>query len=227
MLKRVFIALMLVMALAVSLASAKTSFIEVDEETGGNWSEKYGNDGYIFCNVNGPLSTVIAGPEVVKENDVAQLPDYIEDYTLGGGIQGYVWQIGDARPKILPQPDGTKTAACWFNAGDFTVDLPLKRKASYTLAVYIDDWEDGGRKQSIKLNDLDTGAELAAQDFENYGLIGKYAVFEVDTNVQIVVSYIASYANAVVSGVFFSGGTAAVSSAGKLPLTWGKMKLAE
>lgn len=58
-------------------------------------------------------------------------------------------------------------------------------------------------------------------------IVGEYAVFEVDTSVQVAVSYIASYANAVVSGVFFSGGTTAVSSEGKLPVAWRKMKLAD
>lgn len=77
------------------------------------------------------------------------------------------------------------------------------------MAIYIDDWENGGRKQSLTLKDLRTRDELAkSSDYEQFGITGKYAVFQVYRSVQLLVHYISSYANAVVSGVFFHDGGA-------------------
>ena len=214
------------MLITVPLTFSATKFLEVDEKTGGEWNKKYGEDGYIFCDVNGPKSTIVDGADAVKKNDVAKLPNYIDDYKLGGGIQGYVWEINDAKPKILPMPDGKKNAACWFTGkGDFTVDFPMKRLATYTMAIYIDDWENGGRKESLTLKDLKTGEDLAiSPDFAQFGVIGKYAVFQVDKSVQLLVHYIPSYANGVVSGVFFHGGGLAVINSSKLATTWAEVK---
>lgn len=224
--KLYFVITIFVITMSLSAFSA-TKFIETDEKTGGAWERKYGEDGYIFCNVNGPVGTVVDGAEAVKTNDVAKLPKYIEDYKLGGGIQGYVWQKNDNKPKILAMPDGTKNSACWFTGkGDFTVDFPLKRNTTFTMAIYIDDWENGGRKQSLTLKDLKTGDELAkSPDYEQFGVTGKYAVFQVDRSIQLLVHYIPSYANAVVSGVFFHGGGLAVnSSKTKITTTWANIK---
>jgi len=78
-----------------SLAFPATKYVGIDDKTGGAWEQKYGEDGYIFCNTNGPQGTVVDGADAVTKNDVAKLPNYVEKYTLGGGIQGYVWQIAD------------------------------------------------------------------------------------------------------------------------------------
>ena len=224
MLKRLLLIVFLLI-IAAPLAFSVTKFIGEDDKTGGDWTLKYGKDGYIFCHVKGPVTTIVDGGDAVKKNDIAKLPDYIKDYTLAGGIQGYVWQAEDKQQKILKQPSGKQTPACWFTGkGDFTVDFPLQRRTSYTMAVYIDDWENGGRKESLTLKDLETGAELAKHDFEKFGVIGKYGVFEVDRSVQLLVHYIPSYGNAVVSGVFFHGGVTAVSLKEKLAATWGEIK---
>ena len=209
----------------VSLSFSATKFIEMDEKTLGDWDQKYGSDGYIFCNVNGPLAQIVANAADVEKNDVAKLPDYIDDYKLGGGVQGFVWSMNDGRPKILEMPDGQKIAACWFTgAGDFTVDFPLKRQTSYTMAIYIDDFENGGRKQSLTLNDLKTGDELATTgELSDFGVVSKYAVFQVDRDVQLLVHFV-SNVNAVVGGVFFSNGLTAVDSHDKLAITWGSIK---
>jgi len=105
----------------------------------------------------------------------------------------------------------------------------MKRSASFTMAVYIDDWENGGRKESLTLKDLKTGDELAkSDDFAQFGVIGRYVIFQVDTSVQLFVHYIPSYANAVVSGVFFhGGGLAVISPESKLATTWAQVKKAE
>jgi len=225
MLKRSFVIGVFLLILAASFAFPATKFIGEDDKTGGDWDLKYGKDGYIFCHVKGPVTTIVDGGDEVKKNDVAKLPDYIKDYTLDGGIQGYVWQAEDKQQKILKQSSGKQTPACWFTGkGDFTVDFPLKRRTSYTMAIYIDDWENGGREESLTLKDLETGAELAKHDFEKFGEIGRYSVFEVDRSVQLLVHHIPSYGNAVVSGVFFHGGVTAVSLKAKLAATWGEIK---
>ena len=113
MLKLASLTLIFLMFLAVSIAFSETKFVETDEKTLGEWNKKYGEDGYIFCNVKGPVSTVVDGADEVKKNDVAKLPDYISDYELGGGIQGYVWSANDPKPKILLMPDGQQVAACF------------------------------------------------------------------------------------------------------------------
>jgi hypothetical protein len=224
MLKQLLL-IVFILIITAPLALSATKFISEDDKTGGDWKQKYGKDGYIFCNVKGPVVTIVNGGDAVKKNYVAKLPDYIKDYTLGGGIQGYVWQAEDKRQKILVQPDGKQIPACWFTGGgDFTVDFPLKGRSSYTMAIYIDDWENGGRKESLTLKDLETGDELTTHDFEKFGVIGKYGVFEVDRSVQLLVHYIPSYGNAVVSGVFFHGGLAVVRLKEKLAMTWGEIK---
>jgi hypothetical protein len=223
--KRLFCVIMFLMFGVASLAFSATKFIETDDKTGGAWEQKYGADGYIFSNTNGPQGVVVAGADAVKKNDVAKLPNYIEDYILSSGIGGFVWLTGDVKPKVIAMPDGKKNAACWYTGSDATVDLPLKRSTTYTLAVYMDDWENGGRKQSLTLKDLKTGEELASENFEQYGVIGKYGVFQVDRSVQLVIHFIASYANGVVSGVFFhGGGLAVVSPLSRLATTWAEIK---
>lgn len=226
MLKQLPIIGVLLLILGVSFALPATKFVGEDNKTGGDWSQKYGQDGYIFCNVKGPQGTAVNGGVEVKKNDIAKLPGYIKDYTLGGGIGGYVWQAEDNKPKILKRPDEKQTAACWFtSAGDFTVDFPLKYNTAYKLAVYIDDWESGGRNQTMMLKDLDTGAELATHDYADYGAIGKYGIYEVDKSVQLFVHHIAgSYGNAVISGVFFYDSATAVNKNNKLTATWSAIK---
>lgn len=65
------------------MAFSATKFIETDEKTIGAREHKYGEDGNIFCNVSESVSTIVNGADAVKKNDVAKLPKYIEDYTLG------------------------------------------------------------------------------------------------------------------------------------------------
>lgn len=230
MVKSIYLFTVLLMIVTTSLAFSATKYVGIDDKTGGTWEQKYGADGYIFCNTNGPQGTIVDGADAVMKNDVVKLPNYVEKYSLGGGIQGYVWQVNDAKPKILKTPDGVQNSACWFTGkGDFTVDFTLKRTASFTMAIYIDDWENGGRKESLTLKDPKNGDELAkSDDFEQFGVIGRYVNFQVDRSVQLLVHYIPSYANAVVSGVFFhGGGLAVISPESKLAITWAQMKKAE
>ena len=52
MLRLLSVFAVLLMVLAVHSTFAATRFIETDNETGGDWSNEYGEDGYIFCHVN-------------------------------------------------------------------------------------------------------------------------------------------------------------------------------
>ena len=75
------------------------------------------------------------------------------------------------------------------------------------------------------LMDMSDGKELAKEEFDNFGAVGKYAVFQVDRSVQILAHFIPSYANMVISGVFFSGGkSSAVDLESKAAIMWGEIK---
>lgn len=163
---------------------ATASFLASDTTTQGNWSGVYGSQGYDLLD---------------SSSDV---PDYAQVSALGE--EGYVWDQ-DATSSSAPQNPsaGGRTAACYFSGTSFGLDLNLNFTdgESHQIALYLLDYDNQGRSETVRLSDAYTGTVLdteSVSDFSN----GTYLLWDVSGDVRVTISNNTTL-NAVASGVFF------------------------
>ena len=111
--------------------------------------------------------------------------------------------------ECIKNPDGTGSiAAAWYGS-TFTVDVNIDDGQMHTLSLYLLDWGNSGRSESIEVLNGSTGAELASTTVSNFSG-GEYVTWLVQGNVQFVFTCLKG-PNAVLSGLFFGGATPAAS----------------
>jgi hypothetical protein len=169
---------------------ASASFIKTDTATQGTWLNAYGKDGY-----------ALAG-------DATRYPAYAQ-VTLGG-VGNWTWTSDTSDTRALQKASGSgRIAAVWYATGaSMTMDVSLTTGA-HQLALYVLDWDNQGRAETIQVIDRASGAVL---DQRSVSAVrnGSYLVWQVSGNVRIQVTRTAGN-NAIVNGVFFDapggGGT--------------------
>jgi hypothetical protein len=158
----------------------------LDTITEGNWTSKYGADGYEIPNVG------------------ASPPSYATFSTTNAIL--YTWNSSTTDPRALELPSAAGAeATTWFNPGSFTINVSVTG-GTHQVAVYALDWDYLGRNETFKLTDTNSGTLLDTETISSFGN-GVYLVWNISGNVTISVT--ANSSNAVVSGVFFeptSGG---------------------
>lgn len=165
-----------------SSSGATFRFVGVDNTTKGNWRGVYGADGY----------NVIAA--------AASYPTYAQ--VSPSGNQQWVWNqtTGDAR--ALWRPDGSsRVSSCWYQSSSFEVNINLIDGNTHRVAVYICDFDNAGRSQSVELVDAATGAVLHAQSASGFSG-GQYLIYELKGSHKLRITKVAG-PNAVISGLFF------------------------
>jgi hypothetical protein len=163
-------------------SQASASFIKTDTTTQGTWLNAYGKDGY-----------ALAG-------DATRYPSYAQ--VALGGKADWIWSSNTADTRALQKASGSgRVAAVWYATGaSMTMDVNLTGGA-HQLALYVLDWDNLGRAETIQVIDKASGTVLdqrsvsAAQN-------GKYLVWQVSGNIRIQVNRTAG-TNAIVNGVFF------------------------
>ena len=174
---------------------------EIDRETHGEWYKRYGKEGrYIVC-----------GAE--NGDDLQQLPDYVESVGIAPGEAQTVQMMRadrivplDERAKlpVSAQPGARKAFACYYSRGCQMnpIEIKLKEKHPYQLAIYMADCDRGGRDVLVEVFDLQTMNRISpcthVRDFAG----GVYVVYDLDSSVSIMSSNVRGD-NAVWNALFF------------------------
>jgi hypothetical protein len=163
------------------------AFVKSDGATQGSWRGAYGGDGY---------NVIDAGPPAY--------PPYAAVTPVGNG--DYVWAASTADPRGLQKPanPADRIAAAWYAAGGFTVDVNLTDGAAHQVALYLLDWDGGGRSERVDVVDAVNGKVLDSRTASSFGG-GQYLVWTLGGHVQFRFTQL-SGPNAVLSGLFFGPG---------------------
>ena len=199
-----------------SAGQAQTAtFAGTDTSTQGSWSGEYGTDGYYVVTNGQPVT----GYPV-------QTPAYCSGVTeTGGSTYCWFYDYGPANTyycsQALSQSSATQDciAASW-NGSSFTLDVPLTDAKTHQVALYLLDYDNQGRAESIQVENAATGAVLNTQQASSF-VGGKYLIWNVTGHVKFVVTQTAGL-NAVVSGVFFDPPAAIVPA-----VTLGEINVAQ
>ena len=170
-------------------------FIGTDTTTQGSWRGVYGADGY----------------QVV--NDAVSYPAYATVTTTGADT--YTWASSTPDVRGLEKANGSgRLAATWYGYG-FTFDVNLTDGAAHKVGLYVVDWDNRGRAETVEIRDAVSGALLDSRALSAFAG-GQYWRWMLSGHVTIRVT-MTSAPNAVVSGLFFDPPTA--SSAPVVSLT--------
>ena len=159
-------------------------FVGSDGSTQGDWSDTYGDDGYLIV------------------GDQTSLPGYATVNPLGN--LSWTWEANSVDPRALERVGGGRVAATWYAASAFDVDVTISGGTPRQVALYFVDFDNAGRSQRV---DVLNATTLAVLDTRTLGSFagGQYLVWDVQGNVKFRITRLAG-ANAVLSGLFFGGG---------------------
>ncbi|MGC2814472.1 MAG: Ig-like domain-containing protein, partial [Candidatus Acidiferrum sp.] len=177
---------------ANSTVSSSAAFLRTDTTTQGNWHGTYGSDGYSVA------------------NDSQSLPSYASFAVQNQ--QDFTWSNSptDARSLQTGSASG-RIAAVWYSSPEFNFDVNFTDGNSHQFAFYAVDWDSSGRAETIQILDAATDALLDTRSISNFAN-GLYLVWNVAGHVRVNVIQTAGN-NAVISGVFFGGGSTINSTA--------------
>ena len=165
-----------------SSGSASASFIGVDTTTQGAWTAVYGSDGYMIA------------------NDVTSLPSYATVSVTGAST--YTWAEPTTDPRALQtSPGSSNHIASTYAGSSFTFNVNLTDGNTHRVSLYLLDFDNASRADSISILDASTNAVLDTESFSNIGG-GQYASWNIKGSVIIQVTQVGPY-HAVVSGLFF------------------------
>jgi hypothetical protein len=161
-------------------------FIKTDNTTKGNWKGVYGADGFSMV------------------NHTAQVPAYARAAVNAPYTWTWAATTFDARALLQQNSTTDRIAACWYEgSGSFDIDLEFNDGKAHQVALYMLDWDSGGRRQKVDVYDGVSGALLDSRAVGDlYG--GEYLVWNLQGKIRIRVVRTAGW-NAVLSGVFFGG----------------------
>jgi hypothetical protein len=158
-------------------------YIGADTTRAGNWIGAYGSDGY---NV---LPNFAKYPAYAQVSGVSKA-DWIWNYTTSDG-------------RALQTPDGaSRTAGCWYSSTSLAADINFTDGKTHRVAVYVCDWDNSGRAETIDLVNVATGAVVQSQTISGF-YNGRYLIWDLKGHFQIRFNRTAG-PNAVVNGLFFS-----------------------
>ena len=163
--------------------SGGATFVKRDSTSKGAWRSGYGADGF-----------GIAG-------DQARYPSFAQVTTPNAAV--WKWAASTSDLRALQNAAGSdRLAAAWYGAS-FSMDVSLTDGAAHQIALYLLDWDNAGRVETVQVVDRATGFVLDERSVSAFQS-GAYLVWKLTGNVRIVVRGTQG-PNAVVSGVFFGG----------------------
>ena len=169
-----------------TVPATAATFAALDINTQGNWQGTYGSAGYI-----------VAG------DDTQQLPPSIQVTPSGAAPFTWADSTDDARALVKPENPNDRIAACWYSFTSFTIDVNITDGQTYQLALYVLDWDQQNRVETVSIVDPTSGAALDTRPVRAFGG-GEYLVWQVRGHVTIQVINAAGSINAIVSGLFFA-----------------------
>jgi len=175
---------------AAPASSAAVSYVLTDTTTQGNWSGKYGANGQLIA------------------NDVANIPSFA---TVNlAGLSTFTWTTNTTDPRALQQSSSSsaRIASAYYTYGPYTIDVNLTDGYTHKVSLYLCDWDNYGRAETISVVDANSKAVLSSQSFSSFTK-GVYATWLIRGHVQFQVTPTAGI-NALVNAIFF--GPAAVAT---------------
>jgi len=170
--------------------AAVANFVGTDTSTQGNWHGMYGVDGYSVVN-DSQIIPAYASFAVQNQTNYTWNPDPTDVRALQTGS------------------DSGRIASAWYSA-NFSFDINITDGNLHQVALYFLDWDNGGRAETIKILDAASNAVLDTEKVSGFAN-GTYLLWNITGHVTINVT-LTSGANAVVSGVFFGGGSSTALS---------------
>lgn len=180
---------------AVTMPRAQAAFLPIDSTTQGNWKGVYGSEGFMIM------------------LDQTNLPPAALAASIAG--RPFRWRDQTDDPRALQYSRSTsRVAAGWTGRQEVAFDISFADGLSHQLALYLLDWDGGGRAELISIYDADRNLVLDRQEVTDFQL-GKYTVCSVRGSVHIRLSTESS-GNAVFSALFLDRPAAAAGSSGLL-----------
>ena len=174
--------------------TAAASYIGSDTATQGTWTGKYGVDASVI------------------PNDITNQPPY-GSIALSTGT-AFTWAPATADPRALQIVGGSSTriASCYYDGNDtfnfgpnqFSIDVNLTDSSTHQMSLYLLDWDNENRNETISILDAGSKAVLSSQTFSNFAS-GVYGIWMVKGHVTVrVLNNGTASANAVVNGIFLT-----------------------
>jgi hypothetical protein len=196
-------------ASAVPVKGASAALLATDTTTKGTWKGVYGKDGYAISQL------------------AQSLPAYAQFSVASAGNYTWVPSTTDTRG-LQKVSTADRIAGAWYTNASMTVNLNLTDGKAHNVAMYMVDWDSTTRVEWFQFFDASTGEPIVSQASSGFNG-GKWLVWSIQGNVQIVVTRTAG-ANAVLSGLMFDAGAqpappaptnlAATAGNGQVSLSW-------
>jgi len=172
--------------------SSMATYMGLDTTTQGTWTGKYGANGYLIA------------------NDATNAPAYAGVSLTNDSLT--TWAASTADPRALQTASGaaTRIASAYYSATSFTVNVNLIDGNAHQVALYLLDWGNSGRTETISILDFATNAVLSTQTFSNFNN-GVYAVWNLKGHVLIQV-HASGATNGLTSAIFFDPQAAATAA---------------
>lgn len=164
-------------------AKPVASFVATDTTTKGQWTGTYGSQGY---DIIGGSESLPAGTSITVNN-----------------AQFYEWaSVNTDATELQTSPGSTSRIAAtdYSNASSFSINVNLTDGQTHQLALYLLDWDNQHRSETISISDPATGALLISEGVSSFSG-GVYALFDVSGSVTVTISNTGGL-NEVVSGIF-------------------------
>jgi hypothetical protein len=184
------------------------TFTGTDVVTQGNWKGVYGSSetAYRLANVY---------------QDFTNLPSYANVNVNGNNT--WDWDLNSSESRTLQVPTGwtvhdnptaTRFLSTWYTPGgvsQFTMDVNITDNKLHKVTLYMVDWENAGRNQTIQIVDSSSRAILDSQTVSNFSN-GIYLSWNVSGHVEFKIINNNPGTNAVISGIFFDNTVGANST---------------
>ena len=126
-------------------ATPTANYLATDVTTQGNWQGNYGVDG-----------------ENVIGSGTTNYPAYAQ-VNVTGNTTTTTWAASTTDVRALQQPSGSgRVAAAWQSTTSFTIDVDLTILSSHEVSLYLVDFDDNGRTESIEVLNAENGAVLCS-----------------------------------------------------------------
>ena len=164
------------------IPTSMAAFVKTDTTTQGNWMSSYGADGY---NVIGNITAYPAYATVTPS-----------------GQSTFVWASSTSDVRALQKANSAsdRIAATWYSSS-FMVDVNLTDGKTHQITLYLLDWDNAGRAETISIADAATSTVLDSRTLSSFSN-GEYLVWNVSGHVKITTTLL-SGTNTVLSGIFF------------------------
>lgn len=162
---------------------ATASFAASDTTTSGSWGGEYGSDGY----------SIIGGQ--------TSLPTYAQMSLNGDSI--WTWAASTTAPSAaqVSPTSSNRAAACDYSATNFTIDLNLTDGQTHRVGLYMVDFDNLNRAQTIQIADAASGTILDTRSISQF-TNGDWLFWNLSGDVTITITNTGGR-NAVLSGIVF------------------------